>query len=177
MNKIEIKILQSANGVKFGSEPSTIHKIFGDNFDNYKDKKLTPSDENFLMQVAERMSEISGKPVSEYSKYFEEDNEFDYDPCDYYSFCLIDYDENDKFNAISIYSNQGTKLIVDGKDYSSFDLQKLLTLADDFVEEENKSSYTSYSKQINIWCPDGDGRVESVLFGCPGYYDKLDKSL
>lgn len=174
MDKIEIAILQSANGVKFGSTPANIHKAFGDDFENFKDKKLSSEDKNFLTEVAKKFSEMSGRPISSFMEYFEEDNEFDYDPCDYYSFCLIDYDDNDKFNAISIYSDQGTQLIVDGKDFSSFDLQKLLTLADDFEEKENKTSYISNSKQIGIWCPDGDGRVESILFGCPGYYDSLN---
>ena len=124
------------------------------------------------MKVAEKMSEISGKPVSNYTKYLTEETEFDNDPCDYYPFCMIDYDESDRFNAISVYADEKTKLIVDGKEYS-FDFATLLTLADDFVEEENKTSYISYSKQISIWCPDGDKRVESILFGCPGYWDSF----
>lgn len=41
--------------------------------------------------------------------------------------------------------------------------------------DENNTSYTSYSKQIGIWCPDGDDRVECILFGRAGYYDNLDK--
>ena len=176
MAKIEISILQSANGVKFGSDAAAVHKVFGDNFKNYKDKELTDSDKVFLMKVAEKMSEISGRPVTDYSKYIDEETEFDHDPCDYYPFCMIDYDENDRFNAISIYSDDKTKLFVDGKEYS-FDFETLLTLADDFVEEENKTSYTSYSKQISIWCPDGDKRVESVNFGCSGYWDSLKEDL
>lgn len=170
MAKIEISILESVNGLKFGSDAAAVHKVFGDNFKNFKDKELTDTDKDFLMKVAERMSEISGRPVTDYSKYIDEKTEFDYDPSDYYPFCMIDYDEKDRFNAISIYSDKKTKLIVNGKEYS-FDLNTLLTLADDFFEEENKTSYISYSKQISIWCPDGDKRVESVLFGCPGYYN------
>lgn len=170
MAKIEISILKGANGLQFGSDAASVHKMFGNDFKNYEEKELTTSDKDFLMKVAERMSEISGRPVTDYTKYIEEDNEFDHDPCDYYSFACIDYDDNKKFSAISIYSDQKTKLIVDGKDCSSFDLQTLLSLADDFVEEENKTSYTSYTKQIGIWCPDADGRVECILFGKPDYY-------
>ena len=173
MTKLDIILLESANGVKFGSDAEAVHKAFGDNFKNYKDKKLTDSDNEFLMKVAEKMSEISGKPVSNYTKYLTEETEFDNDPCDYYPFCMIDYDDNDKFNAISVYADEKTKLFVDGKEYN-FDFATLLTLADDFVEEENKTTYISHSKQISIWCPDGDKRVESILFGCPGYWDSLN---
>ena len=176
MAKIEISILQSANGVKFGSDAAAVHKVFGDNFKNYKDKELTSEDKDYLLKTAKEFAEMSGRPLSDFTKYINEETEFDYDPCDYYSFCMIDYDENDRFNAISIYSDDKTKLFVDGKEYS-FDFETLLTLADDFVEEENKTSYTSYSKQISIWCPDGDKRVESVNFGCPGYWDSLKEDL
>lgn len=171
MTKIDIILLESANGVKFGSDAKAVHKAFGDNFKNYKDKKLTDSDNEFLMKVAERMSEITGKPVSNYTKYLTEDTEFDYDPCDYYPFCMIDYDENDKFTAIQIYSDKETNLIVNGTDCSDFNIATLKSLADDFVWEPQDTSWTSYKKEISLYCPENKNTVECVLFGCPGYYD------
>ena len=172
MVKIEISVLNSANGLNFGSDKDAVHKVFGDNFKNYEDKELSPESIDYLMKTAQEFAEMSGRPVTDFTKYITEDNEFDHDPCDYYPFACIDYDDNKKFSAISIYSDQKTKLIVDGKDCSSFDLQTLLSLADDFVEEEDKTSYTSYTKQIGIWCPDADGRVECILFGKPNYYQE-----
>ena len=175
MAKIDIILLESVNGVKFGSDAEAIHKAFGEDFKNYKDKKLTDSDNEFLLKVAEKMSEISGKPVSNYTKYLTEENELDNDPCDYYPFCMIDYDDNDKFSAIEIYSDKKTDLIVNGIDCSDFNIETLKSLADDFVWNKEETSWTSRKKEICIYCPEDDKTVECVLFGCPGYYDFLDE--
>lgn len=155
---------------KFGSDKSSVHKAFGNDFEKYEDKELSSKSMDFLMKTAKEFAEMTGRPLSDFTKYFNNDNEFDSDPCDYYSFCKIDYDDNGRFDAIEIYSDQKSELIVDGKDFLDFEIKKLLILADDFVSEENNTSYTSYTKQIGIWCPDGDDRVECVLFGKPGYY-------
>ena len=170
MVKFEIILLKNVNGLKFGASSQEVHTEFGSEYE-HASEKLTTEDKDFLLEVSKRMSEMSGRPLEDFTKYDKE--EFDSDTSDYYSFCRIDYDE-EGFEAIEIYSDKETKLIVNGKDYSNFDLQTLLTLADDFQEKENKTSYISNSKQIGIWCPDGDGRVESILFGCPGYYDSLN---
>ena len=175
MAKIDIILLESVNGVKFGSDAEAIHKAFGEDFKNYKDKKLTDSDNEFLLKVAEKMSEISGKPVSNYTKYLTEENELDNDPCDYYPFCMIDYDDNDKFSAIEIYSDKKTDLIVNGIDCSDFNIETLKSLADDFVWDKEETSWTSLKKEICIYCPEDDKTVKCVLFGCPGYYDFLDE--
>lgn len=172
MNKIIISVLNSVNGVKFGSDKSSVHNVFGDNFKNYEDKELSSESIDYLMKTAKEFAEMTGRPLSDFTKYFTEENEFDYDPRDFYSFASIDYDEQKKFSAIEIYSDQKIELIVDGKDCSNFDLKTLLSLADDFVIEENNTSYRSYTKQIGIWCPDADGRVECVLFGKPNYYQE-----
>ena len=175
MAKIEITILEGANGIKFGSNASEVHNAFGDDFKNYKNKKLTDSDNEFLMKVAKKMSEISGKPASNYKKYLTEDTEFDNDPCDYYPFCMIDYDDNDKFSAIEIYSDKKIQLIVNAIDCSNFNIETLKSLADDFVWDKVETSWISLKKEICIFCPENDKIVECVLFGCPGYYDSLDE--
>ena len=171
MDKFDVELLKSINGVKFGSKAAEVHKVFGEDFKK-NDRELDDSDKEYLMKIAQRMSEMSGRPIEDFTKYIDKDEDFERDSSDYYSFCRIDYDENDSFECIEIYSDQSSQLIVDGKDFSSFDLKSLLSLADDFVEEEKGTSYTSYTKQIGIWCPDGDGRVECILFGKPGYYQE-----
>ena len=114
MAKIEISLLKSANGVQFASDGDAVHKVFGNNFKNNEKKKLTSADKDFMLKIAERMSKISGQPITDFTKYLDDDYDFDKDTSDYYSFCKIEYDENDKFNAIEIYSDQKTQLIVDG---------------------------------------------------------------
>lgn len=168
MAKFVIEVLSCVNNLKFGATAKEVHKTFGSDFRKYTEE-LSDSSKNFIFEVTKRMAEMTGKSIEEFTRY-DNDNEFDSDPCDYYSFCKIDYDDNGRFDAIEIYSDQESELIVDGKDFSDFELKKLLTLADDFVSEENNTSYTSYTKQIGIWCPDGNDRVECVLFGKPGYY-------
>ena len=172
MAKIEISLLKSANGVQFASDGDAVHKVFGNNFKNNEKKKLTSADKDFMLKIAERMSKISGQPITDFTKYLDDDYDFDKDTSYYYSFCKIDYDENDKFNAIEIYSDQKTQLIVDGKDCSDFSIAKLRTLADDFVWDSLNTSWVSQSKQIGIYCPENDKTVECVLFGCPSYYDE-----
>ncbi len=171
MDKFNIQVLKSINGVKFGSKASDVHKVFGEDFKK-NDRELDSSDKEYLMKIAQRMSEMSGRPLEDFTKYIDKDEDFERDTGDYYSSCRIDYDENGDFESIEIYSDEGSQLIVDGKNCSNFDLQTLLSLADDFVEEEKSTSYISFTKQIGIWCPDADGRVECILFGKPNYYQK-----
>lgn len=177
MAKLVIEILKSVNGVAFGATEESIHKHLGNDFTTEKKMENSQDNDDFLLEVAMQFSEMTGKPVETYTKYLD-DEQYDFEnsgSSDSYSFARIDYDENKKFEAIEIYSDQQTELIIDGNDYSDFNLTQLLTLADDFVSEENNTAWTSYSKQIGIWCPDGDSRVECILFGCPGYYDCLEK--
>jgi len=174
MAKLEISVLKGVNGANFGSNSTIIHKVLGDKFKNSESRELSSSDKEFLDWVNQEFANMSGRPIEDFSKY--DDNiKYNFDDSgksDFYPFCRIDYDDNDKFEAIEIYSDQHTKLIIDENDYSDFDLKKLLTLADDFISEENNTAWTSYSKQIGVYCPDGDDRVECILFGGEGYYGK-----
>lgn len=177
MAKIEITTLETVNGLKFGATSAQIHKTFGNNYTKNDNKPYSEKDDEFLLEIAKKFSEMTGKPIENYTKYLD-NKEYDFDDTtssDFYTFAKIEYDENNCFEAIEIYSDQKIDLIINGENYSDFNLQKLLTLADDFVSEENNTSYTSYSKQIGIWCPDGDDRVECILFGRAGYYDNLDE--
>lgn len=175
MAKIEVEVLKSINSVKFGASSDTIHKILGNDFNKGETEENPLDNQEYLLAVCKKMSEMTGRPVEEFKKYIESNkNELgasdSSDKSDYYKFCRIDYTNSNKFEAIEIYSNCDTELIINGTDYSDFDLKKLLTLSNDFKSEENGTSYISYSKQIGIWCPDSDNKVESILFGRPGYY-------
>ena len=176
MAKIEIKLLQGVNGLKFGANASSVHKVFGNNFENDKNKDLTSDDKDYLLKIAKEFSKMSGRPLEEFTKYLDKDMDFEKENSDYYSFCMIDYDYNEKFSAISIYSDQNIQLFVEGKDCSKFDLKTFLSLADDFVIEEEKTIYKSYSRQISVFCPDGDEKVKSITFAIPGYYDLNEKN-
>lgn len=178
MAKLEISVLKGVNGARFGFSSTIVHRALGDDYKKEKTREMTQKDKDFLNWVDQQFAEMSGRPIEEFSKYNDDKYDFDdKDKSDYYPFCRIDYDENDKFEAIEIYSDQQTELIIDGKDCSDFELHKLLSLADDFVSEENNTAWTSYSKQIGIWCPDGNSRVECILFGKNGYYDnQMNKS-
>ena len=165
-----INVLKDVNGLKFGSKPSEVHKVLGANFKK-NSSELSDSSKDFLLEVSKKMAEMSGRPLEDFTKYDNYD-EFDSDTSDYYPECKIEYDDNDFFEAIEIYSDKHSRLIIKGKDYSDFNLKSLLTLADDFVSEEKNTLFRSYSSQISIWCPDGDGRVECILFGTSGYFQK-----
>jgi hypothetical protein len=95
---------------KFGSDKSSVHKAFGNDFENYEDKELPSESIDFLMKTAKEFAEMTGR-----------------------------------FDAIEIYSDQKSELIVDGKDFSDFELKKLLTLADDFVSEENNKKSQNFT--------------------------------
>lgn len=173
MAKLIIESLKSVNGVYFGSSKEKIHTHLGNNYETEEEQKKSQDNDDFLLEVAKQFSEMTGKTVETYTKYLD-DKQYDFDDSDnsdYYPFCRIDYDNNDHFESIEVYADQQTELIIDDKDFSDFDLKELLTLADDFVSEENNTAWTSYSKQIGIWCPDGNEKVECILFGKTGYYN------
>ena len=91
---------------------------------------------------------------------------------DFYDGFTICYDEALKFEAIEIYAYANIKLIINGKDYSSFKLKDFLAIADDFISDE-EGYYTSYSKQIGITVSTEDETLaEAILFGKPGYYTR-----
>ena len=174
MAELNVIPLRGVNDIHFGADSARVHRTLGKPEKSSENRELSQSNMDFLMDVCKRMSEMSGRPLSDYTKYIDSD---DYDPVppdennDYYDFCRVDYDKKGCFECIEIYADEDVKLTVDGKDCSDFNLQTLLTLADDFVEEEDGAAWASESKQIGIWCP--DGKVECILFGRPGYYDQL----
>ena len=81
MNKIIISVLNSVNGVKFGSDKSSVHNVFGDNFKNYEDKELSSESIDYLMKTAKEFAEMTGRPLSDFTKYFTEENPQQYGEC------------------------------------------------------------------------------------------------
>lgn len=170
MHKLEIKTLASINGINFGSTRIEVRKHFGSNFEEFPKKlKETPEEKKEYDEIVKRMAQMSGKTVEDFLKGVP-----DLPPeiFDDYSFAMFNYNNDFNLESVEIPSDKKVKLIVDGIDISNFELKKIKTLADDFVSEENNTAWTSYSKQIGIYCPDGDDRVECILFGGEGYYGK-----
>lgn len=62
-------------------------------------------------------------------------------------------------------------------DYDCSDLEpaKFLTIATDFEWNEEDTSWISKSKQIAIYCQEDKFKIDSITFGCPGYYDFFDE--
>ena len=86
----------------------------------------------------------------------------------------LEYDEQNRLVSACLISEYSEGLRIYNEDCSDFNLKKLLSLADDFIKEEDGASYVSYSLQIGIYCPDMDDRVESITFGCEGYFHPQD---
>ncbi|MBP5567636.1 MAG: hypothetical protein J6X54_00260 [Treponema sp.] len=173
MKKLEIKSLQSVNGVLFGSDKTEVRKQFGSDFEEYpKKEERTLEFEKGYDEIVQRMAKIAGKTVEEFLKGVPP---VDLQVFDDYPFGMIDYSDDQIFEAIEIPSDKGINLIVDGINCSDFNVNTFKSLSDDFVWEPQDTSWTSYKKQISLFCPENDKIVECVLFGCPGYYDSLNE--
>ena len=173
MKKLEIKTLQSVNGVPFGSNKTEVRKAFGKKFEEYPKKaKRTAEFQKGHDEIVQRMAEMAGKTVEEFLKDIPP---VDLQIFDDYPFGMVDYSDNQIFEAIEIPKDYKTNLIVDGIDCSEFNITTLKSLSDDFTWDAENTSWVSLKKEISLYCPENKNTVECVLFGCPGYYgcDKL----
>lgn len=102
----------------------------------------------FLNWVDEQFLEMSGRPIENFEKY-DTDDDFD-DNYDSYDEFRIEYNRDNKFEAIEVYADKKVELIVYGKDCSDFSVDGLKALADDFEWDSDNTAWTSYSKQIGI---------------------------
>lgn len=100
-------------------------------------------------------------------------SEFDEDT-DTYNLVQIEY-EDDIFVAATIYAQDMKHLSVWEHDCPDLEIEKILTLAKDFEWDQEDTSWTSRSKQISIYCSEGPRKLDSITFGCPGYFDFLDE--
>ena len=169
IKKLEIKTLQSVNGVPFGSNKTEVRKAFGEKFEEYPKKaKRTAEFQKGHDEIVQRMAEMAGKTVEEFLKDIPP---VDLQIFDDYPFGMVDYSDNQIFEAIEIPKDYKTNLIVDGIDCSDFNITTLKSLADDFIWDAENTSWVSLKKEISLYCPYKKTAVECLLIGCPGYYD------
>ena len=177
MSKITIIPLKSLNGIPFGASKEEVRKVLGNNYENSielreKNKKAFNSEPVKLLEDSIRSlyKEMGKDPASfewpDISEFVED--------CDTYPNVQVEYQEN-KFVSATIYASSLRNLTIWNHDCSDFEIEKLLTLADDFEWDEEETSWTSLSQQISIYCALDKRKMDSILFGCPGYYDSLDK--
>jgi len=84
---------------------------------------------------------------------------------DDFGFCHVFYNTNDECEAIEIFDSAIVQ--IDGKKVFPENMDLILDLVSD--AEQDDYGFISKSKSIGVYAP--DGKVESILFGCEGYYD------
>ena len=175
MNKIKIVLKQSANGIPFFTQKEKVREILGKP-DYNSIENQAPKEE---VELAKRLLEVK---IKEFYKVMGKDpekfkwpdiSEYETDFDEYGSF-QFEYNKQGQFVSVSINVDEGIAFELNGKEYSNFDLKTLLSLADDFVEEEEGTTIISYSKQIVIGLDYAGGKVETILFGCQNYYSPDD---
>ena len=95
-------------------------------------------------------------------------SEFSKNTTDDFSFCHVYYDDNDKVEAVEIFSGTNIKVyeerILPNTSEEAYKIIKLL----DKETEIDGDYYTSVKLSIGITCENGS--VESVVFGKENYY-------
>lgn len=84
---------------------------------------------------------------------------------DDFGFCHVFYNLDDECEAIEIFEE--TKVQIDNITVFPNDATILKSMLTDL--EEDDCGFISKIKSIGVYAP--DGRMESILFGCKGYYD------
>lgn len=177
MNNITIIPLQSLNGIPFGASKADVRKVLGSNYENSietinKNKDTFNSEPVKLIEDSiKALYKDMGKNPNSFE--WPDISEFQED-CDTYPFVQIGY-RNNKFVTATIYAYDFKNLTIYGLDCSNLEIEKLLTLADDFKWNEESTSWISSFKQISIYCSLDKQKMDSITFGCPGYFDFLDK--
>lgn len=179
MDRVTIIPLKSVNGVPFGAKKEDVRKALGSDYKNSletieKNKILNPDEQKALDEVENSIKALyqeMGKDPNSFEwpdiSEYEEDN-------DTYNLVQIEY-EDDIFVSATIYAQDMKHLSVWGHDCSDLEIEKILTLAKDFEWDQEDTSWTSRSQQIGIYCSEGPRKIDSITFGCPGYYDFLDE--
>ena len=173
MTKVTIVPHKSVNGVHFGASKEDVRKVFGSGFKNSieeMNKPMNESEQKAIKEVEEAIKALyqhMGKDPNSFEwpdiSEFEEDN-------DTYNLVQIEY-ENDRFVSATIYAQDMKHLAIWDQDCSDLEIEKILTLAKDFEWDEEETSWLSKSKQIAIYCSEGKRKIDSITFGCPGYYN------
>ncbi|MBR4630266.1 MAG: hypothetical protein IKO57_07470 [Treponema sp.] len=175
MDRVTIIPLKSVNGVPFGAKKEEVRKVLGSDYEN----SLETIEENkdvFEMEEVKKVEETfkelykhMGKNPEDFEwpdiSEFEEDN-------DTYNLVQIEY-EDDKFVSATVYAHNAKHLTIGDNDCSDLELAKILTLATDFEWIEEDTSWVSKSKQVGLYCPEDKYKIDSITFGCPGYYNQI----
>ena len=177
MDRVTIIPLKSVNGVPFGATKEEVRKVLGSDYENsveLREKNKDVFDSPEIKQLEESLKALyqeMGKDPNSFEwpdiSEYEEDN-------DTYNLVQIEY-EDDIFVSATIYAQDMKYLSVWGHDCSDLEIEKILTLAKDFEWDQEDTSWTSRSKQISIYCSEGPRKLDSITFGCPGYFDFLDE--
>ena len=172
MIKLNIKVLQSLNGITFGLSQDAVRKMLGLKFTKPENHFNEPEVQELWNKILDVMVDISKKPKEHFIKIAEETEEItksDYND-DYYEGFNILYSDDLRFEAVEVFAGYDVQLIVNGVDCSDFSLKKLFALSDDFILED-ELFYTSYTKQISFrLSEDDDEKAECILFGKQNYY-------
>jgi len=172
MAKLDIKILNSVNGIPFFTSKEQTRKAFGSEYVNTLENKANQNEVNEALSIIEEKIKEVYEEMGKDSKLFEWPDLSQYESdIDRYSYFDLEYDKQGRFVSVTLDAEKTKSLFINDKDCSSFEIKELLKIANDFVWDSINTAYTSSSKQISIWCPEGKNKVESILFGCPGYYD------
>lgn len=92
-------------------------------------------------------------------------NKFSKMTTDDFGYCHVYYNDNDECEAIEIFND--AEVSVNGQTVFPGNMEEIKNLISDLTEEDG--SYISVSQSVGIYAP--DGRMESILFGCSGYYE------
>ena len=92
-------------------------------------------------------------------------NKFSETITDDFGFCHVFYNAEDECEAIEVFGD--IKVEVDGAVIFPTDVETAKKQLSDLVEEDG--SLISKKFSVGIYAP--SGKMESILFGAPGYYD------
>lgn len=172
MGNLSIILRKSVNGIPFFTKKADVRAILGDpDYSSTEDIV-----EECEVQRAKKLLEIAIKET--YQEMGKDPDSFEWPDISQYQSDLdtygqyqLEYDREQRLVSVNLITEYNTRFVIEGKDFSDFDLKKILSLANDFVIEEEGCSYVSRSKQIGIWCPNADGKIESIVFGSEGYFE------
>ncbi|MBR5032461.1 MAG: hypothetical protein IKX70_02175 [Treponema sp.] len=173
MDNVFIEFTKSVNGIPFFTKKAEVRKILGKPDTNSIEDSPPESEVNRAMELMEVAIKEAYKKMGKDPSSFRWPDISEYESdWDTYGHVQFEYDKQEKLIAVIILAERTGSFNLNGKEYNSFKLEDFLALSDDFIKEEEGAAYVSHSLQIGIWCPNMDKKIESILFGCPGYYRK-----
>lgn len=84
---------------------------------------------------------------------------------DDFGFCHVYYNINDECEAIEIFDE--CEVLINGNVVFPYEAGTLKSMINDI--EEDESGFISKKQSIGVYAP--DNKMESILFGCSGYYE------